>query len=333
MATLEKKAMMGRDMFFSKIRAFPENAWDRTECFDSELYIPPYGDESWKLTINLRIFYERVDPDKMLGPTLAAIARSKGWVVPAGNVGFYPDADDDAKWIRDWTQAEWDSFLRNVKNQAALWNHKFWLVPTNNYDTFDKAIADPKVFGKGAVYRPTVECLFNFEIALHYGYAHTTVKVVNVYGPNFFRSHNRLYSSGDAVIGPNESQDWRGNVVKTKYPVIAHEIGHSLGQPHIGKLRSLVLCGLAIDWERFPYQDALPWMFKGGSNADVCYGPHSAAGDIDNIMGAGDKFSKENGKPWLDRFFRHLNLSNTELFRAGGSWQVATTKTPPMRLA
>jgi len=49
MATLEKKAMLGRDKFFSKIRAFPENAWDRTECFDSELLPWPSESEIWKI--------------------------------------------------------------------------------------------------------------------------------------------------------------------------------------------------------------------------------------------------------------------------------------------
>lgn len=332
MAKLEKKAMMGRDKFFSKIRAYPVNAWDRTECFDSELYIPPYAEESWKLTINLRIFYQRVEPDALMGPALAAVARGQGWNVPAGNVGFYPDADNAPKWIRDWTQAEWDGFMRNVKNQAALWNNKFWLVPTNNYDAFDKTVADPKFGGRSAKYRPTVECLFNFDIALHYSYAHTNVKVVNVYGPNFFRSHNRLYNSNDAVVRPNSNNDWRGNVVRTNNPVIAHEIGHALGQPHIGVLRNLSACSLAIDWENFMFKEALPWMYQGGSNAHVCYGPQSNAGDIENIMGTGDKFTKENGKPWLDRFFRHLNLSQPEIFSAAASWQVSTAKTPPIRL-
>jgi hypothetical protein len=83
------------------------------------------------------------------------------------------------------------------------------------------------------------------------------------------------------------------------------------------------------------HQDAVPALYKGSHGAGVCYGERASAGDIDNIMGAGDKFSTENAKPWLDRLVAHFNLNTHETVMAVagiGKWKVSMTEVLPMSL-
>jgi hypothetical protein len=82
-------------------------------------------------------------------------------------------------------------------------------------------------------------------------------------------------------------------------------------------------------------QDAIPALYQGGHGADACYGERASSGDIDNIMGAGDKFSQENAKPWLDRLVQHFNLDTYETVKAVagiGKWKVSLREVAPMSL-
>jgi len=82
-------------------------------------------------------------------------------------------------------------------------------------------------------------------------------------------------------------------------------------------------------------EKAIPALYKGGSNADVCYGTSASSGDINNIMGFGSSFDKDNAKPWLDRMFLHLNLGQFEFTRVlmgASKWRVTLTPAPPMTM-
>jgi hypothetical protein len=122
------------------------------------------------------------------------------------------------------------------------------------------------------------------------------------------------------------------SLVHTNQPTIAHEIGHALGLPHIGVSRKLARCTVAINLAGLP-QPYIPAFYRGSTNADPCYGDLASAGDIDDIMGGGDKFNTENAKPWLDRLPHHFNLgyADTAMLAAGlPRWKVSKTEHPPM---
>jgi hypothetical protein len=92
------------------------------------------------------------------------------------------------------------------------------------------------------------------------------------------------------------------------------------------------VCSLALVLGRTYDPSTIPALYKGDSNADVCYGAQSAAGDINNIMGAGSQFSIENAQPWIDRLPEHFNLSPNEWVKFGMSrsqWRVSMVHTPP----
>jgi hypothetical protein len=217
-----------------------------------------------------------------------------------------------------------------------MWDNKFWLIPPNDFTYFDRIEGSWTAPSGGVRYRPNIKCEFKFDVAMHPSYAHTSVEVVNILGSNFFRPDSMHLSSNDATPQLSEKPDWRSNLVRNNHPYIAHEIGHSLGLPHIGVTRGLLHCGLAINWQTLFSQDTLPWIYQGGSDSDVCYGTRGAAGDINNIMGAGDTFSAENAKPWLSRLFYHLNMPHHERFGTAASmhkWKVATAPTAPRRIS
>ncbi len=329
--------MMGRDKFNESVTSTPNSRWDWDNNYDSKLKLNVYANENCTLRINLRIFYRSVNPNEATSDILTLIARAQGLVAPGGSkVGMHPDYNKNYKWIRDWTPVEWANFISAVKTQAGLWDNKFWLIPPDDFTHFDRTEGSWTAPSGGITYRPNIKCEFNFDVAAVPSNAHTSVDVVNILGSNFFRSDNMNYSSNDATPRATEKPDWRSNVVRNNHPVIAHEIGHSLGLPHIGQTRNLLHCGLAINWAKFHTQDTLPWIYKGGSGADVCYGTQGSAGDINNIMGAGASFTAENAAPWLNRLFYHVNMAQHERVIAATNlhkWRVVTAPAPPRKIA
>jgi len=68
---------------------------------------------------------------------------------------------------------------------------------------------------------------------------------------------------------------------------IAHEIGHAIGQPHIGVMRKTLLCAIEMVKDSFD-----------GQNAPACYaGDQPSLGK--NVMGGGGAFSEDNAMSWI----------------------------------
>jgi hypothetical protein len=325
--------MMGWTHFNKSVTAVPETAWD--VAYDSEFEKSVFNDKNHTLKLKLRIHFRQINPNQLTAPMARVIAQTQGMTVPADgrNVGVYPDADDAAKFIKEWNTAEWLNFINGVKAQASLWNGKFWLIPPDDFSYFDIETANWTNKSGKTITRMNVKCEFELEVVPYAPYAHRAIDVVNLISPNF-RSHDRLYSTDDTT-NSNYTRQGTGGTVSTTQPTIAHEIGHALGLPHIGVTRGRSQCQLAMVWGKGMPQNAIPALWRGGSNADVCYGTFSATGDINNIMGFGNNFDTENASPWLDRMFLHMNVGQQEYIRILSSmskWQISLTPALPMTM-
>jgi hypothetical protein len=216
--------------------------------------------------------------------------------------------------IRNWREDEWYRFWRQVFDQSEHWNDKFWLVPPANFTAFD--------FTSGGVkYRPNIKCSLFVQIWNNPGNAHKNIRVAklaesHVGDSTLFRSDALTYDSLDSIPHAFQVPDNEGNITNTIHYTIPHEIGHALGQPHVGVLRSTQACTNAIAGNP---SDSFS---EGGSNSMRCYGWGEAPSISENIMGFGLKFDTVNAKPWQERIAEHTNTT-------WNNWQVSMTEVMP----
>ncbi len=287
-------------------------------AFDSELKVSQGAALNHMLTLNLRIFL-----DKFMPP-----AHLKAWI--------FLDFDKRAFIVGPWNHSEWQRFVQGFKKQSNMWNDKFWLIPPADFSSLDIKTGSKKI-------RPNVYCHLNVEIVSSAARSHRTIQVVNMDAKfaaraagktesqvtsGDFRSDSSTYDTFDVAPRTDSLRDQAGNVHRVRHYTIAHEIGHALGQPHIGVIRHERLCDLAIlvdDAFSNPLiKSAVPAMFAGGSNSDVCYGELAAASVAANVMGGGGKFEPANAQPWVEQIARHT-LTKT-------SWAVSMGRVPPKML-
>lgn len=287
------------------------------------------------LKITLRMFLNKVEPDKITEPVFRALAASRGITVPPGTTpgGYLSTWNKNAKMIGDWPDTAWNAFRNNVATQAKVWDGKFWLIPPDNFDHFDRAVGSWATKENEVIIRPNIKCEFKLEFAASASNAHAKIDAINLLDDDF-RADSATYTSQSTIPTFHSFyRDQNNTLIPTVQSVIAHEVGHAIGQPHIGQQRNLPLCNLAIAQANLPGGSAAG-VFVGGIGATVCYGYGASAGDINNIMGVGSVFSIENAKPWLDRILDHLNLSMEDLAlaRVGlHSWKVSMDPVKPQK--
>ena len=272
--------------------------------FDCFLYKPDGGFDQLKLTIKLRINL------RQLAPRLLPLVL---------------DAGDKPFWTSPWDSTSWRRFLNSASAQANLWNGKFWLIPPITFNQFDNS-----VYGSpNKAFRPNVQCVLDVDFAPSSD-AHNTIDVANldlskligVQDSGTFRSHSLLY---DSLDGTPYVFSYEGGSPHYHY-TIAHEIGHSIGLDHIGVIRKLPLCDMAIAFAKVD-QNLIPPQLTGGTNAYYCYGSDQGIQHAGNIMGAGDAFSIENAMPWQwSALYLHAKMGG----RMEG-WQAVTANPGPGR--
>jgi hypothetical protein len=215
------------------------------------------------------------------------------------------DSDGNKFGAQEWTTAQWLVFKEYFRRQAQLWDSRFVLEPPRYHRSLRyKSAAERRM------YFPKIECRFVLTVLDSPSDAHWTVKVARmsdsyvprIHGGGPFHSGTARMSSFDGFPKIFDVPDNLGNVHLYIHPTITHEIGHLLGQPHIGVLKRTGHCMLARRFKGREDELHLPEdsEFRGGDASPACYGSGENRDIGGNIMGYGINFDVVNAGPWLE---------------------------------
>lgn len=134
-----------------------------------------------------------------------------------------------------------------------------------------------------------------------------------------FRSDSGTYDTFDPRTRTNPATG------KVAQKTVAHEIGHAIGQDHIGQMLHDPSCELAMILDRSfpvgnPARAFIPAMYQGGIGASACYGLFGDPRFAANIMGFGNEFDKINAQPWLICMSLHA---------PGSLWEISMAHVAP----
>ncbi len=251
---------------------------------------------------------------------------------PVSGKATAPDTTRKHYPVKDWSSDEWSRFAAMFERQSDLWNRRFWLIPPRSF-----SLLDDKRGGRAV--RPNVQCSLFTEVVNSVSSAHRTIEVVNldidrvkeqegISAPSSgtYRSNSTHLDSLDIQPRNTRYEDDQGveRTIKNYY-TIAHELGHAIGLPHIGVLKSRPQCAFAIALKAEGVKNVSSHL-RRGANAKVCYGEFDSLGLAENIMGLGTRFEEINAQPWLVRIAMHTNTLASD-------WKVVLQPTVPHQAA
>lgn len=259
------------------------------KMFDSELKLVPgqySGSKVPHLFVKLRVhlnFLDRASP------------KLDGVIVNHNGTNVAVDADDWRFPLGSWG-LETDRYAQRFMLQSEeFWDGKFLLHPPRGFQEFQNA----------------VRCRFRLELVMEKRLAHNRVNAIKLaegtqtlthskkgtrqinVGDQFsFRSHASLFDSLDFIQGSGFTTNTAPktskvpNIVLVRTHMIAHEVGHMIGQAHIAGLKGNKKCTLTAATQ----------------GEKPCYGTGL---DATNIMGSGDQLSDDNAITWRERLAEH----------------------------
>lgn len=237
-----------------------------------------------ELTFHLRILF-RQSPDHQ-------------WAFDSDNMPFP---------VNYWPPEEWTRFKQTIIDRSQrFWNGKFWLIPPAHcfhlikYDNPSPLMPNMASTQQFLAYsqRPgyiaglatsyNVYCKVRITETHSPSHAHLTITA-----PHLNEVDNGAYINS-VVHGVG---NFYSGVINTRNfdPVhgvtlgqhqYLHEIGHALGQRHIGFYSDTTMC------EEAPHHSS-------GAGHSACYEGDNAA-EASNVMGLGEQLSATNADPWLD---------------------------------
>jgi hypothetical protein len=234
--------------------------------------------------------------------------------VKPGDPGVEPDygshwiKDADENWhiIAPWAAGEFDLWATQALKQVnAYWNGnkgngQLWLKTPDYVSALDWPTAKP-------THRPNVWCRFQAQRVYSAAEAHIKVRVVRLPvqqdNPLYFRSRMTLWDSADLM-----SVSFASAGSNRRFYTAVHEVGHCIGQRHVGEVQSLPSCTMM-------------------SQANGCYGSYSD--HAVNVMGLGDRIQPANAITWQKRIVRHFPQDPS----CWEDWAASTTRIYPRMLS
>jgi hypothetical protein len=214
---------------------------------------------------------------------------------------------------KDWEDSEWYKFRDVVTQGAEVWNNRFWLIPPDSYKELSWPLPPHEW-----THRPNIKCSLEVNFFASPGEAHKTINMVRL--DDSYYTRNPLRSQAGTKIGMWDSMDGMPIVFDvpdasgvtrhySQVPV-AHEIGHLIGQHHIGVMKKTTLCLRAMDPSRPPTLVAGGVVYSPEDSAE-CYGGDTPS-LANNIMGMGMAFDVVNAQPWKDRTAVHTDTNSED---------------------
>jgi hypothetical protein len=215
----------------------------------------------------------------------------KVWFEPlSSSVGKIKGLDGIEFEVLDWTpEDDFPGWCRSVAASVQkTWDNKLLLTLPPRYDGLDWE-------GPSGVWRPYVRCRFVFLLGdPSYHHCRVKVAIVKDRADAAFRPHSRLWTR-DLNLELLNSGQWYNTLGRIEQIGAAHEVGHLLGLPHIGKLTTVKNCTMSTP-----------------PNEMVCYAVEDPNPSLaNNIMGVGMQVTEFNGRPWKQELCKHVNRDET----------------------